>query len=256
MIRLILILFFTNNLMAQDIDFISYLDSVKTSQMPFGIFRVVSTKDINNQKKFNAGTGFKYDKLLVITNYHVCVDSFYVYVVDRNKNYYKKRVLYRDPRKDLCMIEGRNLPYSTGFKNFKSKTLSFYSIYGKFNVDKNSLKNSQEYSTSSTDFISKLEFLNNNEDYAFAHSECRGGVSGSPLVNKNGLVGVVWGATYRQSFPSPKFFKYKAECFFLSRDYFKMFVLDYANKVREIKLRRLRAEEFEKSKFTRIKLQY
>jgi len=189
-------------------------------------------------KSDHYATGFLYKKY-IITNYHVC-RGLNTIVRDYENNIYGVKVLAFDIKQDICVYEApREVMNQRNFENHKmelDKTEEAYRIekieYEKLSLKENfsmpkkvlqsRLKELEEKLKSSKRDYAKISGIY-GEDYIFKIKpdslkdewskkmsfeafgpKCLSGMSGSPIFNHEGLLGIFWGAETDYSFESRK----------------------------------------------------
>lgn len=180
----------------------------------------------------NYGSAFLY-KDYIVTNYHMC-RGLNTIIRDFNNNIYGVKVLKFDIKQDVCILKApskvqdqRNFatytmplnPVSEEIhklrienKILKIKSKNYLSDRDKnelFSLEKEKKSDERDYGFISGAYgefyIYNITEDNTKDDWTknFAYKafgeKCKGGVSGSPVSSKKGLVGLFWGAEQEES---------------------------------------------------------
>lgn len=165
--------------------------------------------------KNGSATGFRY-KDYIITNYHACRGRD-VLLRDYNDKLLYAKVLAYNLLQDICVlsinntsqyqdfaekkIELKNRELANTSKRTNMKKANVFSIRGNFEITNIAKDNVEDvYSKSNA-------YLADNFNY-----KCLPGTSGSPVVDSNGLRGIIWGAASDETQLSKE-----SKCFFLDR---------------------------------------
>lgn len=192
----------------------------------------------NYEKIFDSdsfGTAFYY-KNYVVTNYHMC-RGLNTIIRDYQNNIYAVKVLSFDIKKDICVLSApKGIKKQRNFYTYKTNGDPIYenkrsfdlkdkisSINKKNEKSKNDLSILKELNEELSSeertyaqisgaygefFIYKIEKDTTKDDwskdnsYLAYGSKCKGGVSGSPVTSKKGIIGLFWGAESTDAFNS------------------------------------------------------